>query len=159
MSAIKLVSIIMSNVQQPMVPLDDLVISPNFFLTIFAGVVLSLAFQFILTAISAAVGVSAIGDIKENYIKSKVDPFGNEVREEDNQNANDAIGITTGVKINFAFGIWSVVTSCIALFGATALSLNLSVVESSITNVVTSLIIWSMFFLLLFIWKQESQVR
>ena len=150
MTAVTFLSSIVRGIQQPIVAVDDIQISSNFFLAIFAGVVLALAFQFILTAVSAAAGVTAIGNIKKDFVKSKVDPSGNSVKDEFTYNQDDSSGMSTGVKITTAFGIWSVLTTCIALFGATALALNLSVVESSLTNIVTSLVIWALFFLILF---------
>lgn len=41
-------------------------------MTIIAGVILALAFQVILTAISVAAGITAIGDIKEKYVKAQL---------------------------------------------------------------------------------------
>ncbi|WP_152594472.1 hypothetical protein [Cellulophaga sp. E6(2014)] len=129
---------------------ENVLISPNFFIAILAGVVLALAFQFILTAISIAAGISAIGDVKKNFVKSRVEPSSS-VDQEDNVFDQDySSSIPTGVKITTAFGIWSVITTCIALFGATALAINLNVAESGIINTVTSLVIWALFFLLLF---------
>lgn len=135
---------------QSVVPVNDVLVSTNFFIAIFAGLVIALAFQFILTAISVAAGVSAIGNIKKNYVKSKVNSSGNEAKENYGHDQDDSSDMSTGVKISTGFGIWSVVTTCIALFGATALALNISVVESTQTNIVTSLVIWGLFFLILF---------
>lgn len=138
------------SVTQNLVPTDDIIITPNFFIAIFAGVVLALAFQFILTAVSAAAGITAIGNLKKSYVKSKVNPDGNSAKEDSEFDQERSSDVSMGVKISTAFGIWSVVTTCIALFGASALALNLSVVESSQTNIVTSLVIWALFFLILF---------
>lgn len=136
--------------QRNVFPTDDIIVTPNFFIAIFAGVVLALAFQFILTAVSAAAGITAIGNLKKSYVKSKVDPHANSAKEEAEFDQDRSSDVSTGVKISTAFGIWSVVTTSIALFGATALALNLSVVESPQTNMVTSLVIWALFFLILF---------
>ena len=138
------------DIQQAVLPVDDVIVSPNFFLAIFAGVVLALAFQFILTAVSAAAGVTAIGNVKKSFAKGNANPSGNEVKEEYGHDQDSSSGMSTGVMITTAFGIWSVITTCIALFGATALALNLSVVETSSTNIVTALVIWALFFLILF---------
>ncbi|MGB3149653.1 MAG: hypothetical protein WBB27_03235 [Maribacter sp.] len=135
--------------QAPLIA-QDILVDSTFFVTILAGVILALAFQFILTAISVAGGVSAMGNIKENYVSSKIRPG-------DSSDANDqefdqdySSGTSTGVKITSAFGIWSLITTCLALFGATALALNLNVIESEWINITTSLVIWGLFFLILF---------
>jgi len=139
----------LNSVQLPVIT-DDVIVDSNFFIAILAGVILALAFQFILTAISVAAGVTAVGDIKKNYAKSKVEPGGSSVRDEHTFDQDYSSGTSMGVKITTAFGIWSVVTTSIALFGATALALNLNVIESEWTNITTALVIWGLFFLLLF---------
>lgn len=141
-----------TNLKLPQSPIlvDDVAIDPDFLITILAGVVLAMAFQFILTAISVAAGVSAIGDVKRSYVLSKVEPDDDKVRDEGHYDQDHSTGSSSGVKITTAFGIWSVVTTCLALFGATALALNLNVVESLWLNITTSLVVWGLFFLLLF---------
>jgi len=148
MNAINLTSII--DLAQIPVVSDDIIITPSFFITILAGVILALAFQFILTAISVAAGITAIGDVKKNYVKSKVEPSDNTDRADYEFDQDYSSGTSMGVKITSAFGIWSVITTCIALFGATALALNLNVIESDIINTTTALVIWALFFLILF---------
>ena len=128
---------------------DDIVITPNFFITIISGVILALAFQFILTAISVATGVTAIGNLKESFVKSRVQGS-DQNKNEFEHDQDHSSGMSTGVKISTGFGIWSVITTCIALFGATALALNINVVETSTTNITTALVIWGLFFLILF---------
>ncbi len=133
------------------VPLaDNLIVDSNFFVTIAAGVVLALAFQFVLTAVSVAAGVTAIGDVKKSYVKSKVHPGGSDSGDGDRSGRDRSPDTAAGVKITTAFGIWSLVSTCIALFGATALALNMNVVETGATNTTTALVIWGLFFLILF---------
>lgn len=129
---------------------DDVIVTPNFFITIIAGVILALAFQFILTAVSVAAGVTAIGNVKKSYVKSKVHPGNSDNGNENRFDQDHSSGMSMGVKVTTAFGIWSLVTTCIALFGATALALNINVVETSATNITTALVIWGLFFLILF---------
>jgi len=140
---------IQNSIQTPVLA-DDVIVDTNFFITILAGVILAMAFQFILTAISIAGGVTAIGNVKENFVKSKIRP--NESNSVGNHEFDQDYSSDTGmgVKITTAFGIWSLITTCIALFGATALALNLNVIESDWINITTSLVIWGLFFLLLF---------
>ncbi len=129
---------------------DNLIVDSNFFITIAAGVVLALAFQFILTTVSVAAGITAIGDVKKNYVKSKVRPGSNDDSNGHVFDQDSSPDMATGVKITTAFGIWSLVTTSIALFGATALALNINMVETSATNTTTALVIWGLFFLILF---------
>jgi len=128
---------------------DDVILTPSFFITILAGVILALAFQFILTAISVAAGITAIGDVREKYVISRVHPSdsNDKDREQDQDYSSDT---AMGVKITTVFGIWSLITTCIALFGATALALNLSTIESAPVNTTVALVIWALFFLILF---------
>ena len=143
------ITTLLPSAQVPVVT-DDVIITPSFFITILAGVILALAFQFILTALSVAAGISAIGDVKKNYVKSKVEPGSSNTQDNRNFDQDYSSGTAIGVKITSAFGIWSVITTCIALFGATALALNLNVVESDSINTTTALVIWALFFLILF---------
>ena len=138
------------NILQTPVLADDVIVDPNFFITILAGVILAMAFQFILTAISIACGVTAIGNVKENFVKSKVRPGDSNIEDDHKFDQDYSSGTAMGVKITTAFGIYSLVTTCIALFWATALALNLNVIESDWINITTSLVIWGLFFLLLF---------
>ena len=138
----------LTTLQVPVV--DDLIVDSNFFITIVAGVVLALAFQFILTAVSVAAGVTAIGDVKKKYVESKVRPGDSDEHDDSRFDKDSSSGTAAGVKITTAFGIWSLVTTSIALFGATALALNINMVETSATNTTTALVIWGLFFLILF---------
>ena len=135
--------------QEEILVTDDLMLTPQFIVAIIAGVILALAFQVILTAISIATGISAIGDIKEKYVKAQLPA-------EDNSGGTDAFDqgydydMPTGVKVTSAFGIWCVITTSLALFGATALAINLSVISVPITSITMALVIWGLFFLILF---------
>ncbi len=117
-------------------------LSTDFFIIILSGVLLALALQFILTTLSVAMGITAIGNVKENYAENKADPRSDSNNDDDDGN--------TGVKISTAFGVWSVLTTCIALFGATALAINLSAFETVDVNITVALVIWAVFFLTIF---------
>lgn len=135
--------------QEEILVTDDLMLTPQFIVAIIAGVILALAFQVILTAISVAAGITAVGDIKEKYVKAQLPA-------EDNSGGTDTfdqgydIDTPTGVKVTSAFGIWCVITTSLALFGATALAINLSVISVPITSITMALVIWGLFFLILF---------
>ncbi len=133
----------------------DSVITPQFFIAVIAGVLLAMGFQFILTALSVALGITAVGDLKESYVKGKYHPnrkdnlhdFDNDVTDNDD---DDDDGMDTGTMITTGFGIWSVITVGLSLFGATALAINLALISSTIISITLGLVIWATFFILVF---------
>ncbi|MGC1471045.1 MAG: hypothetical protein WA775_00525 [Psychroserpens sp.] len=133
------------------VEIDTTTINSQFFVAIIAGVLLALIFQIILTALSVAMGISMIGNLKQSYVDSKVKPSSNNDNDEYtfDQDYNNNNG-STGVKISTAFGVWSLFTTAISLFGACALALNLSFFGSVASNITVALVIWALFFLILF---------
>lgn len=128
------------------------IITPQFFIAVIAGVILALGFQFILTALSIALGITAIGDLKESYVKNKYhtkekDTF-NDSDNDEHEDKDD--GMSTGTMITTGFGLWSVITVSLSLFGATALAINLSLISSTVISITLGLVIWASFFILLF---------
>lgn len=117
--------------------------TPQFFIAVFAGVVLAMTFQLILTALSLALGISMIGNVKEKYVHSQVHPSDSDTDQDNNSGS-------TGVKISTAFGIWSTLTTCIAVFGGTALAMQLDIFNSVPSRITLALVIWGLFFLILF---------
>ena len=121
----------------------------NFFPTVIAGVILALAFQFVLTALSVAVGVTSIGNLKEKYAESTQNLSRSGESNETVEHLSD-VDTPLGVKVTTGFGIWSVLTTCIALFLATLVALNLNGVVSRDAVIANSLVIWALFFITLF---------
>lgn len=119
------------------------IITPNFFIAIIAGVLLAMGFQFILTALSVALGITAIGDIKESYVENKY-----KVKDKDDDDDDD--GMDTGTMITTGFGLWSAITVGLSLFGATALAINLSLIANTVIAITLGLVIWATFFILMF---------
>lgn len=130
--------------------LTETVISPQFFITVIAGVLLALGFQFILTALSVAAGISAIGDVKKSYIQSKNHSAGKDNFRDSNDHDEEDTSGSTGVMITTGFGIWSTFTVALSLFGATALAMNLSLISSPLISITLGLVIWATFFIILF---------
>lgn len=120
----------------------DTIVTPQFFIAVIAGVLLALGFQFILTALSVALGITAIGDIKENYVHNKYN------YNKDDEDDDD--GMSAGTMITTGFGLWSIITVGLSLFGATALAINLSLISSTIISITLGLVIWATFFILMF---------
>jgi len=134
---------------QPVTVVEDNLVSANYFTAIITGVILALAIQFVLTALSVAMGISAIGDVRSRYVDAKLDVSPDDSESHDiNRDDND--GMSLGVKVTSGFGLWSVLTTCIALFVGTALAINLSVIQTPVTAAVMALVIWAVFFILLF---------
>ncbi|MDT0689186.1 hypothetical protein RM549_05280 [Salegentibacter sp. F188] len=134
--------------------LAESVITPQFFIAVIAGVLLALGFQFILTALSVALGITAIGDLKKSYVESKNHSSGKDTFKDDDE--DDADGMSTGTMITTGFGIWSVITVGLSLFGATALAINLSLITSGIISVTLGLVIWATFFILMFYLESKA---
>src|SRR5690606_30841318 len=135
--------------QEEILVTDDLMLTPQFIVAIIAGVILALAFQVILTAISVAAGITVVGDVKEKYVKAGL-PDKDNSGSEDTYNQEYDIDTPTGVKVTSVFGIWCVITTSLALFGATTQAINLSVISVLITSITMALVIWGLFFLILF---------
>lgn len=131
------------------VEVDTSIINSQFFVAIIAGVLLALIFQVLLTALSVAMGITMIGNVKQSYVDSKVKPNSNNNDDYSYSQDYDS-GTPTGVKISSAFGIWSLLTTALSLFGACALALNLSFFGSVASNITVALVIWALFFLILF---------
>lgn len=131
---------------------EDAFFDPSFFITILAGVILAISFQFVLTAISVAAGITAMGDLKENYVESQVEPSDKKSKDKKDKDSDR----NPGLKTISAFGIWSLLTTSISLFGATALAFNLNVIESDPANITMALVIWALFFLIIFYIEAKS---
>lgn len=130
------------------IEVDTATINSQFFVAIIAGVLLALIFQVLLTALSVALGISMIGNLKQSYVDNKVKPTSN--NDDYTFDQDYSSGTSTGVKVSSAFGIWSLITTALALFGACALALNLSFFGSVASNITVALVIWALFFLILF---------
>ncbi|MEM9990703.1 MAG: hypothetical protein AAF738_03005, partial [Bacteroidota bacterium] len=116
----------------------------NFLTAVIVGLLLAFGFQFLLTTLSVALGIAAVGDVKKTYVEQKYSTNNDEDGEDSNSSMN------TGVMITSAFGIWNVLTISIALFGATWLALQLSPVDSFEVSLTLGLVIWATFFMLMF---------
>ena len=126
----------------------DIIATPNYFVTVLFGVMLAIGFQFLLTSLSLAIGVSAIPNLKESYVESR---YGKNNNNKDNTEWHETQENTdTGVMISSAFGVWNVITAAISLFGATALALTLTPVVTTTIAITLGLTIWAVFYLLMF---------
>ena len=116
--------------------------SPSqFFVALIAGVLMAFAFQFLLTNLSIAVGISSDGDV----IDTDVD---------DDQPVAWSKAIR---KVEGLIGVWTLFTINIALFTAAFLAVKLSLIGSPGLGAIVGVVIWSVFFLLL-VWLSSSAV-
>ncbi|MGB8705728.1 MAG: hypothetical protein WCD31_11915 [Gillisia sp.] len=130
--------------------LANSILTPHFFITVIAGVILALGFQFILTALSVAAGISAIGDVKKSYVHSKNHTKGkHDFKSQEDDDKENHSG-STGTTVTTAYGLWSTLTVAISLFGATAFALSLNMVANPMIAITLALVIWATFFILLF---------
>lgn len=123
----------------------DIVATSNYWITLIVGVLLAITFQLLLTALSVAVGVTAVGDIKKIYVENKYSQYGDNDDDDDSDNSST----NTGVMITSGFGIWSVITTAIALFASTYIALGLTPIRNDEISIILSLAIWASFFLIL----------
>ncbi|MDF5723823.1 MAG: MFS transporter [Rhizonema sp. PD37] len=111
---------------------------PKFFVALLAGVVMALAFQLLLTNLFIAFGVSALGTGSNN------------------NESSGGLGETIG-KVEGAVGVWALMTSTIALFGACFLAVKLSLIESTLLGAIIGVVIWSTYFSLV-VWLGSRAV-
>ena len=115
----------------------------NFFVCIVAGVLLAIAFQLLLTALSVAAGISAVGNVEKKANKSD-----NEVSHSHNYDDDDH-GMNMGQKISNGFGAWTMITTSIALFFASLLAVQLGLLGANFVGAALGLVIWASFFIVM----------
>lgn len=124
---------------------------PQFFVALIAGVVLAFGFQLLLTNLSVATGISALGG------NSKSNQQSNNQNHSNNPNqSNQTIGGTIR-KIETAVGAWTLITVTIALFCAALLAVKLSLIVSIGLGAIVGLVIWGTYFSLL-VWVSSTTV-
>ncbi|MGF1537946.1 MAG: MFS transporter, partial [Elainellaceae cyanobacterium] len=113
---------------------------PNFFITLLAGIVLAFAFQFLLTNLGVAAGVSLVS------------ADGSSSGDSDDDSLGDTIS-----KIGFTVGIVTLITVVVSLFCAVWLAVQLSLLVSPGLGAVVGLVIWAAYFSLL-LWISSTTV-
>lgn len=114
---------------------------PKFFVALVAGVLLAFAFQFVLTNLSVAAGISYLGHQSDD---------------EHDEHGNKNLGQTIR-KISFTVGLWTLITVSIALFLACFLAVKLSLLFSPTLGAIVGLVIWAAYFSLL-VWLSSATV-
>ncbi|MBD2104397.1 MFS transporter [Leptolyngbya sp. FACHB-261] len=110
---------------------------PQFFIALIAGVVMAFAFQFLLTNISVAAGIS--GGAKALDTDSD-ESWGKSIR-----------------KVEAKVGLWTLFTVNTALFIACFLAVKLTLINSGSLGAIVGVVIWSVYFLLL-LWVSSQAV-
>lgn len=119
--------------------LTDVVATPQFFVSLLAGVLLAIGFQVLLTTLSVAIGISAVGNVQHQA---------NHPSDDSDKDKNKSSGSDTpmGVKISSGLGLFTLITSSIALFFAAMLAVKLSLIGNAAIGVTLGLVIWAAFF-------------
>ena len=113
---------------------------PYFFLAILAGLVLAVGFQFLLTNLSFAAGISAL----------RIGP--QDTDSDDTKGASTGAESTLGHRarqVTAGIGLWALVTASVALFFASWLAVELSLTISTLIGAVLGLVIWALFYLVM----------
>ncbi|WKN29893.1 hypothetical protein PZB74_13050 [Porifericola rhodea] len=115
----------------------DVIATPQFFISLLAGVLLAIGFQVLLSALSVAAGISAVGNIRKKANKSS---------DSSGSSKDDDSSTPVGVKVSTGLGVWSMVTVSLALFFASLLAVKLSLVGNLTIGITLGLVIWAAFF-------------
>ncbi len=120
----------------------------SFWVALFSGLLLALAFQLVLTGLSFAMGMSMTPNLKKALAKAKAKPSKNDDRhfgEDEYDDDDDNEMISTRMKIVNGMGIWSLITTSIALFSATWIAVRFNYITLDSTGLLVGLVIWALF--------------
>jgi hypothetical protein len=106
-------------------------------------------FQLLFTAISVSIGITANGDIRKNLAKNRVQLEKNEAKEQHHFDQDYGDEDSLALKISTGFAIWNAITTVLALFGICTIALNLSYISDFSANIIVSLVVWALFFMML----------
>lgn len=105
---------------------------PQFFIALLSGVILAFGFQLLLTNLSMAAGVSYVAHSSNSSSSDSSNSSGSPIK-----------------TIGTAFGVWTLVTVCLALFFACWLAIRLTAYANPLLGAITGLVIWATYFSLL----------
>jgi hypothetical protein len=111
---------------------------PKFLVAMLSGILMAFAFQFLLTNLSLAVGIAALGS--------------------DSSDDHDSQSLGSTIRgVEAKVGIWALITASIALFIASFLAVKLSLIGSAGLGAIIGVVIWSAYFSLI-VWLGSSAV-
>lgn len=119
----------------------------NFFIAVIAGVILALGFQLLLTALSVAGGITAVGNVREKGHEASRDRQRSKEDYDDDDDDDD--GMNIGQKVSTGLGAWTLITTSIALFFASMLAVKLGLIGANFVGATLGLVIWAAFFMLI----------
>jgi hypothetical protein len=122
----------------------------NFFVCLIGGILLAIAFQFLLTNLGLAIGISAVGNVRDQANSNTSDS---------NHDAgnSDSSSAPLGVKITSGLGIFLTLSMSVALFFASLISVKLSLIPTNWVGFALGLIIWAGF-LILTLWMESRMI-
>lgn len=118
---------------------------PYFLVAIVAGLILAVAFQFVLTNLSVATGLSMVS--AEGGGKGGGKGGGEKSHSSAGQTARK---MTTGL------GVWALITASIALFFASWLAVELSLAPNLLVGVVLGLTVWGLFYVVMTLFEASA---
>lgn len=121
----------------------------NFFICVVAGVLLAVGFQLLLTALSVAGGITAVGNVREKAHKSDGNDRQRAKGDNDYDDDDDDDGMNIGQKVSTGLGVWTLITTSIALFFASLLAVKLGLIGANFIGATLGLVIWAAFFMLI----------
>ena len=123
------------------VPTSEMVIleETNFFISVIAGVLLAIGFQLLLTAVSVAGGITAVGNVRKKAHQSS----------SGTSNNDDDDGMNVGQKVSTGLGAWTLITTSVSLFFASLLAVKLGLIGANFIGATLGLVIWASFFMLI----------
>ena len=120
----------------------------NFFICVVAGVLLAVGFQLLLTALSVAGGITAVGNVREKVHNSN-NTDRQKIHKNDMHDDDDDDGMNVGQKVSTGLGVWTLVTTSVALFFASMLAVKLGLIGANFIGATLGLVIWAAFFMLI----------
>jgi hypothetical protein len=115
----------------------------SFFMSLFAGLILAIGFQILLTILSVACGVSIFGNIEERFAHSAP-------KSGTSSSGNPLVKISTGI------GVWTLITTSLSLFFASMLAVKMSLIASNQIGLTLGLVIWAAFFITMTYFEMRS---
>ncbi len=117
---------------------------PRFFISIISGLILAFGFQTLLTVLSLAMGLSLTPNLMKAEARRKIAALEHDehVEHDHHEHEHDH---STSLKITNSLGIWSLVTTSVALFAASWLAIRLSLVRVDEYAMIAALVIWASF--------------
>ncbi|MCW8109568.1 hypothetical protein OPS25_13750 [Alteromonas ponticola] len=116
----------------------------HFFISLIAGVMIAVGIQFLLSNLAIALGITAIGDVRDYENTSGSSSSSSSSSNSDSSSSTKSMGR----KVTAGLGLFTTITMSISLFVAVWLATDLSMVSSALNGAILGLVVWAFFFLL-----------